>query len=152
MTQNNPNTDSFDGDTLVIIGANGADYEVKGGDPVRDQGFINHLNIALLTEPGWCGNELEPIASRKISSKFIVETDKPINRQQLLDMEKAAIADIKGDEFGDQRVVVTIPITGQTNVAVFVQPPTGDLQTLLLTKIGKSWVNQALNPINERAQ
>ena len=54
-------TDKFDGDTLIIIGANGADYDVVGGDPARDPGFINHINIATLTEPGWCGNELEPV-------------------------------------------------------------------------------------------
>lgn len=145
-------TDRYDGDTLIIIGPNGADYDVQGGDPVRDQGFINHINIALLTEPGWCGIELEPIASRKIGSKFIVESAKPVTRQQLLDDEKAAISDVRGPEFGDQRAVVTVPVTGQLNVAVFVQPSTGDIQALLLTKFGKTWINQITNPIPEAAR
>lgn len=144
--------DKFDGDTLIIIGANGADYDVNGGDPARDPGFINHINIAMLTQPGWVGNELEPVASRKVGSKFIVESAKPVTRQQLLDTEKAALDDVKGPEFGDQRAVITVPVTGHLNTAVFVQPPTGDLQALLLTRFGKSWVNQIINPIPEAAR
>ena len=144
-------TDKFDGDTLIIIGENGADYDVVGGDPARDQGFINHINIATLTEPGWCGNELEPVESRKIGSKYIVSTDQPTTRQSLLDNNKAAEADVKGPEFADVRAITTAPDNG-LQTAIFVQPPTGDLEALLLTKFGKNWVNQIINPINIKAQ
>lgn len=151
MINNNPNTDRFDGDTLIIIGPNGADYDVQGGDPVRGQGFINHINIAQLTEPGWCGNELEDVASRKIGSKYLPLTKNALTKQLLLDLNKAAEADVKGPEFGDQRAITTIEDTG-IKTTTFVQPPTGDIQVLQTLKSGKSWINQFLNPIPERAK
>jgi hypothetical protein len=149
---NNPNTDRYDGDMLIIIGPNGADYEVVGGDPVRDQGFINHINIAMLTRPGWCGNELEPVETRKISSKYLPVTDQPITRQSLLDTNKAAEADVKGTEFGDVKAITTVPSNNTIQTAIFVQSPAGNIEALLLSKHGKNWVNQIINTIQERAR
>lgn len=148
----NPNTDVFDGDTLIILGANGADYDVKGGDPARDQGYINHMNISMLVRGDWCGNDLEPVESRKLGSQYIGKIERqPITRQTLIDASKAAEADVKGDEFGDQRAVTINPVAGHVTTTVFVQPVSNELSVLQLTNSGKSWINQILNPINSRA-
>ena len=152
MTQNNPNIDIYDGDTLIILGANGADYDVVGGDPRRDPGYTNHINIAMLTEPGWCGNDLEPVASRRVESKYFPLTKNPVTRQLILDLNKAAEADVKGPEFGDQRAVTTIDEINQVKTAVFALPPDDNLQALALTQAGKNWINQILGGAGDGVQ
>ena len=134
-------TDIFDGDKLIIIGANGANYNYQGGQPEMDQGFENHVNISLLTEPGWYGNDIEPVLTRKIGSKYIDETKKPITRQSLIDMDRAAEFDVSGDEFGSVTAETTNPVSQIIKTSVFMQLPTSDIQKLSLTRTGQNWLS-----------
>lgn len=135
--------DLFDGDPLITIDENGADFNFVGGQPEMDQGFANHVNISLLTEPGWWGNDLEPIAARKIGSLYLDESIKPINRQMLLDTSKAAVTDVSGDEFGNVEATTTNPLSQNVDTEILYTPPTRELQKLLLTRTGQNWVSQA---------
>ena len=134
-------TDIFDGDKLIIISANGADFNYTGGQPEMDQGFQNHVNIALLTEPGWYGNDIEPVLTRKIGAKYIDETKKPITRQSLIDMDRAAEFDVSGEEFGSVTAETTNPVSQIIKTAVFMQLPTEDIQKLSLTRTGQNWLS-----------
>ncbi|RKY04151.1 MAG: hypothetical protein DRP56_10415 [Planctomycetota bacterium] len=138
--------DIFDGDPFITIGADGADYIIRGGQPVMDQGLVNHVNMCLLTEPGWWGNDIEPVAERKVGSKFIVAAREPITRQSLLDTNKAAIQDVQGDEFSDVQAQTTNPITQQVRLEMLLLPPSNDLQKLVLQRVGQNWINQKENP------
>jgi len=139
-------TDQFGGDPFITIGADGADYIIRGGQPVMDQGLVNHVNMCLLTEPGWWGNDIEPVAERKVGSKFIVAAREPITRQSLLDTNKAAIQDVQGDEFSDVQAQTTNPITQQVRLEMLLRPPSNDLQTLVLQRVGQNWINQKNDP------
>ena len=70
----------------------------------------------------------------------------------LIDLNKAAESDVAGDEFADVRAVTDVQNSDGIKTAVFVQPPSEDIQTLLLTKSGKNWINQVFNPIRDEAQ
>ena len=143
-------TDIFDGDPFITIGADGADYIIRGGQPVMDQGLVNHVNMCLLTEPGWWGNDIEPVAERKTGSKFIGAARQPITRQSLLDTNKAAIQDVQGDEFADVQASTTNPVTQNVRLELLLRPPSNELQTLVLERTGQNWINQKNNPAGDK--
>jgi len=139
-------TDLFDGDPYITIDEDGADFCFTGGQPVMDQGLENHVNIALLTEPGWWGNDLEIQDSRKIESKYLAESRKPINRQMLLDVSKSAENDVSGDEFELVIAVTVNRISQQVDTAIVYTPTSRDQEKLLLTRSGQNWISQRDNP------
>lgn len=134
-------TDIFDGDKLVLIGPDGADYQYQGGQPLMDQGFHNHVNFALLTEPGWYGNEIEPVLERRISSKYIGETKKPVTRQALIDMDRAAELDVSGPQFGTVTAETTNPVGQQLKTELFFTAPANTREKLVLLKSGATWLS-----------
>lgn len=144
--------DQFDGDPFITIRPDGSDYIIRGGQPVMDQGLVNHVNMSLLTEPDWWGNDIEPIAERKVGSRFIVAAREPITRQSLLDTNKAAIQDVQGDEFADVQATTTNPVTQQLRLELLLIPPSNELQTLVLTRVGQNWINQKNNPAGDSEQ
>jgi len=143
-------TDLFDGDPYITIEEDGADFVFVGGQPIMDQGFENHVNIATLTEPGWWGNDLEPVASRKIESKYLGASRKPINRQMLLDTSKAAESDVSGDEFELVLANTVNRISQQVDTGILYTPTSRDAETLLLTRSGQNWISQRDNPAHEQ--
>ena len=143
-------TDLFDGDPYITIEEDGADFTFIGGQPVMDQGFENHVNIALLTEPNWWGNDLEIQASRRISSNYIAASRKPINRQMLLDTSKAAEGDVSGEEFELVLVDTVNRISQQVDTAILYTPTSRDTETLLLTRSGQNWISQRDKPAHEQ--
>lgn len=136
----------FEGDIYVTLGADGADYVFKGGQPVMDQGLENHVNISLLTKPGWCGNDIEPVASRKIGSQYIDKVREPITRQSLLDTSKAAESDLVGEEFGKITATTTNPESQQILTELLLEPPSNDPLIIRLLRSGASWISQKVNP------
>lgn len=134
-------TDIFDGDPLILIGPNGADFVFIGGQPKMDTGFENHVNISMLTEPGWFGNDIEPIKERKIGSTYLAAVQQPITRQSLIDVDKAAESDVKGDEFGTVTAETTNPVSQQLNTEIIYTTPTGDIEKLRLTRTGQNWLS-----------
>lgn len=136
-------TDIFDGDPCITIDEDGADFEFIGGQPVMDQGFENHVNIAMLTEPNWWGNDLEPVAARRMESDFLTVSKQPINRQMLIDLARSAERAVQGDEFLTVTTNATNPCSQNINVETLYTPPEREEQKLLLTRSGQNWINQA---------
>jgi phage gp46-like protein len=134
-------TDLFDGDPFIDIGEDGADFIFNGGQPVMDQAFDNHVNISLLTKQGWWGNDIETVAERKIGSLYFDAVKKPITRQSLIDDDKAAVADLKGDEFGSITSETINPTSNSLLTEILFTNPIDDLNKLLLTRTGQNWVS-----------
>ncbi len=136
-------TDIFAGDPCITIDEDGANFEFIGGQPVMDQGFENHVNIAILTEPNWWGNDLEPVAARRMESEFLPVSRRPINRQMLIDLARVAEQAVQGDEFKTVTSEATNPVSQNVNVTTLYTPPNREEQKLLLTRSGQNWINQA---------
>lgn len=141
--------DIFDGDPFLVIDGDGADFIFKGGQPVMDQGLENHVAIALTTVPGWWGNDIEPVASRKIESQYMIESHKPITRQQLIDISRAAENDVSGEEFELVAAVTNNPVSNQLNTEILYTPVSRNPEILRLTKSGLSWLFQKSNPAHK---
>jgi hypothetical protein len=138
-------SDLFDGDPLITIGADGAEMEFKGGQPVMDQGFDNHVNFSLLTYSGHWSEDLETLEERKYKGLFLESAKKPVTRQSLIDTDRAAELDVEGDEFGTVLAETTNPTSDSLRLEMTFTPPTGDLQKLLLERTGQNWVSLAGN-------
>ncbi|MEJ2043692.1 MAG: hypothetical protein P8X74_03650 [Reinekea sp.] len=141
--------DYFDGDPLLILGSDGTDLIFKGGQPVMDQGFLNRVNLALLTESGHWSEDLETVDARKYKGLTLQQIKKPITRQMLIDTAKAAETDVKGDEFKDVKATVTNPTNQSINLELQYTPPSRDPQKLRLTRNGENWIQQRDNPQND---
>jgi len=144
-------TDQYDGDIKIIIGGDGADYQVTGGQPLMTTGLENHVDLSLMTEPGWYGFDLEIDANRRIASKWISAVQKPITRQSLLDTSKAANSDLTpGDYFGKITPRTTNPESQQVLTELLLEPPSGDPLVLRLSGQGQNWLSQISDPASEK--
>lgn len=142
-------TDKLSGDPLVTLDQDGADLVFIGGNPVMDQGFLNHCNYALLTESGHWTEDFEPVSARRYKGLFLAASKKPITRQSLIDLARAAEADLAGDEFKSIRAEAINPTGYSVDVEISYQPPSTDRNVLRLTKAGQTWINQIDNPVND---
>lgn len=141
----------FEGDPKIFIGADGAYLEYRDGQPVMDEGLENHDVIALLTTPGWVGNDLFDEA-RQVGSDFEAIARGPITLSSLNDTAKAAERALAADiaETSEVEVAVANPTGSRLDVRIVRRPPGGDLQAFLLTRNGAAWINQVNNPASER--
>ena len=136
-------TDIFDGDPLITIDENGADLNFKGGQPEMDQGFTNHVNFSLLTKPNHWSEDLETLEERKYKGLFLEASGKPVTLQAIIDMDRAAELDVKGDEFGTILAETSNPQSQTIQLDMTYTPPTGDLKILRLTRTGANWLSIA---------
>lgn len=139
-------TDIYDGDVFITLDGDGADMIFNSGQPVMDAGMVNHVNLTLLTDPNWWGNDIEPVAERRYTSDFLEKSRQPITRQSLIDTQKEGIAALSGDEFSWVDIVLRNPQAQNLNVDVTLYPPSNDEQTLQLTRVGANWINQKNDP------
>lgn len=133
--------DFTQGDPLVTIGTNGAVLTWLGGQPVMDQGLENSAVLALFTDEGWAGNKyLAP--GERIGSDFEASARGPLTRTKLATVEQSAVAALSGPLYKVE-AVASNPTGAQVSVAITLRPPGSDLQTLLLSRNGQNWLNQA---------
>lgn len=144
-------TPGFDGDPRIFIDPNGAFLDYRDGQPVMDEGLENHDVIALLTTPGWVGNDLFA-DDEAIGSDFEQIARDTITLTSLNNTEDAARRALEADiaETESVDVAVNNPTGMRLDVLVRRAPPGGDVQSFLLTRDGSAWINQALNPASER--
>lgn len=144
--------DNFDGDPFITISADGADMIYKGGQPVMDQGLVNHVNFGWGTQPGWWGNDIEPVAERKLGGKFLSAAKEPITRESLIDTGKALENDLKGDEFSAVTANITNPSQNNIRAEVLLQPPSNVFEILILDRVGQNWISQKINPAGPKEE
>jgi hypothetical protein len=142
--------DTFQGDPAILITENGATLVFRGGQPVLDSGLENQAQISLFTEPDWPGNHLFSTDEEKIGSDFEETARGAITISRLALVEKSAEKSLDADLFGTVEAVATNPESWQTDVLINIQPPGADRDTILLTKNGQNWINQAANPAHGR--
>lgn len=140
----------FEGDPRMFLGADGSKLQFTGGQPVMDRGLENIVLIALFTSPDWLGNTLFVDPAQQIGSEFEIEALKPITITQIQVVRSAAIKALTLSIFGTIEVEVTNPNSHRLNVAIFIEPPGGDIQAFLLTKNGENWIFQATDPAHLR--
>lgn len=143
-------TDIYQGDPRLVLGPNGSRLVYKGGQPVMDQGIENLILISLFTARGWAGNALIDDPDKQIGSDFIETSKGPITFSKLNDIRQAAERALQNPALGPVNVTVTNPRADDVRVEILVQPPGQDVQTLIISRNGQLWLNQANDPANER--
>lgn len=142
-------TDIFDGDPLIILDGDGAEMIFNAGQPVMDQGFLNHVNISALTKSGHWSEDIEPLAARRPTGEYLKAIKKPITRQSLIDSDRAIEYDVQGDEFGSVEAESSNPASNNINTELLITLPTRDRMKLSLERTGQNWISQRDNPKNE---
>lgn len=144
------NINSYQGDPKLVLGKDGASLVYKGGQPIMDQGIENFILISLFSAEGWAGNALIDDPDKKIGSDFEESTKGPITLSKLNDIRQAAERALQNPTLGMVTVNVTNPRADDIRVEIIVEPPGQDVATLIITRDGQLWLNQAINPANER--
>lgn len=139
------NYDRYSGDPRIVIGAEGADLDYRGGQPVMDQGLENQALLSLFTAPGWCGNALLPL-ERRIGSDFESVSARAITLSGLADTANAAELALASPFFPELSVRVTNPIANRLAVVIAL----GRGRTLTYDRVGLAWLAQAQNPASGR--
>ena len=142
-------TDIYQGDPYLTLEPNGAELTFRGGQPDLDSGVENQATISLFTRQGWPGNHLLD-SDQQIGSDFEVTAEKPITLTSLALVERSAENALQADLFGTVRAVASNPQSWQQDVTIRIEPPGSDPDTILLTKNGQNWINQAANPAHRR--
>jgi hypothetical protein len=142
-------TEIYQGDPYITLTPNGAELTFLGGQPVMDQGLENQATISLFTRQGWPGNFLL-VDNQKVGSDFEVTSEKPITLNSLALLERSGENALRDDIFGNVRAVAINPKSYQHDVTITIEPPGSDPDTILLTKNGQNWINQAQNPAHKR--
>ncbi len=142
-------TDIYQGDPYITLEPNGSELTFLGGQPILDAGVENQATLSLFTEEGWPGNHLLD-DDQKVGSDFEETARKPITLTSLALLERSAENALNADLFGTIRAVASNPESYQQNVAIRIEPPGSDPDTILLTKNGQNWINQAANPAHRR--
>lgn len=134
--------DFTQGDPLISVGPDGASLSWKDGQPVMDQGLVNSVLIALFTDPNWAGNAFLG-KDEQIGSDFIATCRGPLTLSKLATIEQAASLALDGELY-KSTVTATNPSGAQVKVNARLVPPNGNAQTLVLTRNGQNWINQAV--------
>lgn len=138
--------DRFQGDPKLILTDDGADILYSGGNPVMDAGLENLAQISLLTAPGWWGNSLLDDDDQKLGSNFEEVANGILNLQLLNDISQAAEAALDNPAFGKVTSTVTNPADSTIKIENLIEPPGQDIETIILTRNGINWQNQAIDP------
>ena len=141
-------TDRFQGDPALSLGPNGSTLTFRGGQPIMDQGLENQAQISLFTAEGWPGNFLLS-PDGQIGSDFEETARGAITVASLARVEQAAKTALAAPIFGDIEALAINPESWRLDVGIIVGPP-GDRETILLTRNGQNWINQAANPASEQ--
>ena len=141
-------TDRFQGDPALSLGPDGSTLTFRGGQPVMDQGIENQVQISLFTAADWPGNFLLG-PDNQIGSKFEKTARAPFTVAGLARVEQAAKTALAAPIFGVIEALAINPESWRLDVGIIVGPP-GDRKTILLTRNGQNWFNQAANPASEQ--
>ena len=142
--------DRFQGDPKLILTDDGVDIKYSGGNPIMDAGLENLAQISLLTAPGWWGNSLLDNDDQKLGSNFEEVANGILNLQKLNDTEQAAEAALDNPAFGKVTPIVTNPADSTLQAKILIEPPGQDIETIILTRNGINWQNQAIDPAYRR--
>ncbi|MDR1287987.1 MAG: hypothetical protein LBK08_10295 [Treponema sp.] len=134
-------TDIFEGDPRIVLTANGADLNYRGGQPTMDTGVENTALISLFTKPGWPGNIFAPPENR-IGSDFEDTCRGSITLRKLLDIENSGRRALTSKTFPD----VTVDLSNPASDNLRIHTTLGPGGALNLVREGALWKNQAADP------
>lgn len=141
----------FQGDIAVKITPDGAKMNFIDGEPVRDAGLENAIQISLFTKPGWWGNDLIRDTNQQIGSNFerqrVVIDIQTIN-EITNDFNNAVQWALDVNLISKFDLTITNPNLNYIEVDSKFYPPGQDIQELLFFSNGINWINQATDPAN----
>lgn len=143
----------FQGDIAVKITKNGAKMKFIDGEPVRDRGIENPIQISLYTKLGWWGNDLIKDVNKKIGSKHerprvVIDID---TLNEIRDDAKIAL-----QWMFDTNLISNYDLELSNPNANYIleefkfYPPGQDVKELLFFNNGINWINQSIDPANEK--
>lgn len=143
----------FQGDPAITITDAGASMTFRGGQPIMDSGLENYVLISLFTLPGWWGNALVTDPNKKISSNFSRPRThigvRTVNEYG--DEARSALRAMTESGLSSKiDVEVVNPRADAIVASITIHPPGQDVRTLLFTKNGTAWIEQALDPAHGR--
>jgi phage gp46-like protein len=138
-------TDRYSGDPRIILTANGADLDYRGGQPVMDRGLENCILISLFTREGWAGNAFLP-TERRMGSDYEKTCRGAITLSKLADVENSAERALSSKAFGTVKAEASNPTADHLNVEVSV----GSGGALSLTRERSLWAAQISDPASRR--
>lgn len=134
--------DRFQGDPKLYLTPDGVNLNIIGGQPVMDQGLENQATLSLFVGEGWWGNDVLPDAN-KLGSDFEETAKGSITLTKLNDIRQSGINALQYEAFGKIEGEVLNPESSQLKTIFTISPPGGDVQSLILTRNGQNWINQA---------
>jgi phage gp46-like protein len=142
--------DRYEGDPRIYLEEDGAEMDLRGGQPIMDQGLENTVLITLLTDEGWQLNKLETDSRKHIGSKFLRVARRTITADNMLDIKSAILQAFKPLEenkiIKDTEAAVSSPTGQRIEAGVLVKPVRQDPLILVLEKFGQLWLAQTSNP------
>ena len=146
--------DRYQGDPRLVLGEDGATIQIKGGQPVMDQGLENYVLIQWFTAKGWWGNDLFSNRYKKIGSDFEEVARGAATVSALARVQAAgrtALKDMVDSQLAKDTIVLARnPQGSRVDVGVIIDPPSGDLLVLAATQHGANWIAQKENPAHKR--
>lgn len=143
--------DQFDGDTALILGADGGNIVYSGGQPVMDIGGLETaVNISLFTGLDWWGNAIfENEPDRQIGSDFEEKVKpKAITNAYLRVVESAAEAALQWmvnqKVAGEVSAEASWPELNTVNLIILITKHDGEK---VIIKYELSWENGYLFPV-----
>ena len=150
--------DPYEGDPKIVIDADGASLEFKGGQPIMDRGIENSVIIDLGTKSkgidshqnGWIGNYLFADPAQRIGTDYQDSFEnQPITLGGLAIREQATKKALSGSVYGEIESDVSNPSADKITNKIVVNPPAGAFKFQNET-FSKLWNFQAIDPANER--
>ena len=148
---------SFDytqGDPAMKIINDGVDIEIKGGQPIMDQGLQNAALISLFTSEGWWGNDLTENPNQQIGSDLEKTAKQAITVSAIRRIQAAAERALKWmvDTGLALSAIARVnnPRSGWLDLGVGIKPPSKDAVILATTRHGANWIAQRDYPAYRR--
>lgn len=146
--------DYTQGDPALILDGDGSDIEIKGGQPVMDQGIRNATLISMFTRQGWWANHMFRKPEQRLGSDFEEVAGQAITVTAIRQIGAAAQRALKWMvDVGlalSTLAQATNPDTGKLEVGVLIEPPSRDVFLLAVSKNGPNWIAQKENPAYKR--
>ncbi|MBU1080900.1 MAG: hypothetical protein KKB59_10480 [Spirochaetes bacterium] len=138
-------TDRYSGDPRLVLTANGADLDYRGGQPVMDQGIENCILLSLFVREGWAGNVFLP-PERRLGSDYEKTCRGTITLSKLVDVENSAERALSSKVFGTVKASASNPTADHLAVEIKI----GSGGVLSLTRERALWVAQINDPASRR--
>lgn len=135
------------GDPKIYLDEDGADFDIRGGQPIMSSGLGNAVILSLFTKGDWVGNYLTNTPNEKFTGKFEEALKLSVTVSNLAKIRDAALKDLAwltgSGVASDIRINVKSPSHNRLDVEIQITAPGGNIEKFQLSKYGENWIAQA---------